>query len=378
MEMKAKPSIAFNQFSGTAKDVTARINKGRQVLSTRAKQSSQTSPSQALRRSSFAKISRAYKSLSDLQMKGWSELGERLKSQSTLGIKISLTAHNTFVKLNTNRLLVGETLLLEAPKESPSLPVVTFQDFWLRPDKILFTGLNHVSDSLRLVMKMSRSESTGVSSAYGDTVVISPGIISDWGDADVTKDYIDTIGLPPIAGQKYFIELYWLDSKSGFTGEHTLTSAICEEEYSALQKAPLIERKRLTLDDVSPRDPKDSVSKFEYEVAEKGNFGAIDTVFELGTYVAGTQLKATFRDDMPSYMRQFVFGRGYRRPTDAPDRSCQYEICDMEIHYTKENSGYNIQLARRGGSPADAIEIFSVTPFISVTVISGGGSSVTY
>lgn len=66
--MIAKPSIAFNDFSGTAKEVTARNVSGRNVLSVRAKQSKIVTPAQALSRNKLSKTSRAYKQLSDSQM----------------------------------------------------------------------------------------------------------------------------------------------------------------------------------------------------------------------------------------------------------------------------------------------------------------------
>lgn len=62
--MIAKPSIAFNDFSGTAKDVTARTVQGRNVLSVRAYQSKVFTPSQASTRNQLSKISREYKQLS--------------------------------------------------------------------------------------------------------------------------------------------------------------------------------------------------------------------------------------------------------------------------------------------------------------------------
>ena len=42
--MKALPSIAFNEFKGSAGDVTARVSKGRQVLSARSMHSASKTP----------------------------------------------------------------------------------------------------------------------------------------------------------------------------------------------------------------------------------------------------------------------------------------------------------------------------------------------
>ena len=55
--MIVKPSIAFNDFAGTAKDVTARNVKGRNILSSRAQHSKIVTPAQAVSRNRLSKIS---------------------------------------------------------------------------------------------------------------------------------------------------------------------------------------------------------------------------------------------------------------------------------------------------------------------------------
>ncbi|MBR6775897.1 MAG: hypothetical protein IKM23_09360, partial [Bacteroidales bacterium] len=89
--MKALPSIAFNEFKGSAGNVTARVSKGRQVLSARSIHSSSKTPAQAVSRNRLAKISRSYKKLSDSQMKAWAVLAEKMKGISTFGQTAELT-----------------------------------------------------------------------------------------------------------------------------------------------------------------------------------------------------------------------------------------------------------------------------------------------
>ena len=120
--MIAKPSIAFNDFAGTAKEVTARNVNGRNVLSVRAKQSRSVTPAQASSRNSLSKISRAYKQLTDSQMTAWGVLAEHLKGISTLGKSASMTAHNAFVRINSNRLMAGMPLLDDAPDYTAAVP----------------------------------------------------------------------------------------------------------------------------------------------------------------------------------------------------------------------------------------------------------------
>ena len=248
--MIAKPSIAFSDFSGTAKEVTARNVNGRNILSLRAKQSSVVTPAQAQSRNTLSKISRAYKQLSDSEMTAWEVLASHLKGISTFGSPAQLTAHNAFVRINTNLLLVGEPIRKEAPSYTNDVPEVLYQDLWITPEMIIFTGLEQPSDSHVLVFKMSHALSPGVSSGWGKTVIISPGMTPDWGDADLTTLYTEVTGLAPEAGKKYFCEFYWLDKSTGFTGESMAISAVCKESSTAYQEE-YVPRARFTQEDVT-------------------------------------------------------------------------------------------------------------------------------
>ncbi|MBR5014736.1 MAG: hypothetical protein IKY16_09085, partial [Bacteroidales bacterium] len=81
--MIAKPSIAFNDFAGTAKDVTARNVHGRNILSSRAQHSKIVTPAQAVSRNRLSKISRTFRQLSDSQINQWEVLAGHMKGIST-------------------------------------------------------------------------------------------------------------------------------------------------------------------------------------------------------------------------------------------------------------------------------------------------------
>ena len=99
-------------------------------------------------------------------------------------------------------------------------------------------------------MKMSRTESTGVSSGWGNTVIVAPALSPDWGDADITEGYLSTIGFLPVAGQKYFLSFWWMDTETGFTGESMMVSVICQE-LSAVKKEVFTPRKRIEESDLA-------------------------------------------------------------------------------------------------------------------------------
>ena len=248
--MIVKPSIAFNDFAGSAKGVTARNVKGRNILSSKAQHSNSVTPAQAVSRNRLSLISRSYKKLSDLQMSAWGRLAEKIKGISTLGTAAEMTAHNAFVRIDSNLQMVGEPMLTDAPDYICDVPEVLYDDLWISPDIIILTGLQQPSESHVLVFKMSPALSPGVSSGWGKTVIITPGMAPDWGDADITALYTSVMGVAPEAGKKYFCEFYWLDKKTGFTGESMVVSAVCKESSTAYQEA-YVPRARFTQDDVT-------------------------------------------------------------------------------------------------------------------------------
>ena len=246
--MIAKPSIAFNDFSGTAKDVTARSVNGRNVLSVRAQQSKVVTPAQAVSRNKLSKISRAYKQLSDSQMTAWGTLASHLKGISTFGSPAELTPHNAFVRINSNRAMVGMPLLTEAPAYVADVPEVEYEDFWIMPERIVFLNVQQPSDNHFLVVKMSPAQSPGVTNGWSKTVIVAPGVDVEYGDVDLTERYVDIKGFELIPGQKYFCEFWWLDSTTGFTGESMWVSAICKET-SVGYDAPYVPRTIIEIDE---------------------------------------------------------------------------------------------------------------------------------
>jgi len=246
--MIAKPSIAFNDFSGTAKDVTARSVNGRNVLSVRAQQSKVVTPAQAVSRNKLSKISRAYKQLSDSQMTAWGTLASHLKGISTFGSPAELTPHNAFVRINSNRAMVGMPLLTEAPAYVADVPEVEYEDFWIMPERIVFMNVQQPSDNHFLVVKMSPAQSPGVTNGWSKTVIVAPGVDVEYGDVDLTERYVNIKGFELIPGQKYFCEFWWLDSTTGFTGESMWVSAICKET-SVGYDAPYVPRTIIEIDE---------------------------------------------------------------------------------------------------------------------------------
>ena len=353
--MKALPSIAFNEFKGSAGDVTARVSKGRQVLSARSMHSSSKTPAQAVSRNRLAKISRSYKKLSDEQMKAWAVLAEKMKGISTFGQAAEMTPHNAFVRINSNLQMVGEPLMTDAPAYMNDVPEVLYDDLWISPEVIIFTGLQQPSESHVLVFKMSPALSPGVSSGWGQTVIITPGLAPDWGDADLTALYTSVMGVAPEAGKKYFCEFYWLDKKTGFTGESMAISAVCKESSTAYAQ------------EYVPR-----VQFTEKMIANEENFNlGMDLELSRGSSIMSVEALLNI-NDVASYFHDpfkekpvgFVEGYTmvYSRSSERPDFKPGLISVSLEDDYYK---GPSYGFSHRAGGWEDKVEVFGTGAFVN-------------
>ena len=354
--MKALPSIAFNEFKGSAGDVTARVSKGRQVLSARSMHSSSKTPAQAVSRNRLAKISRSYKKLSDEQMKAWAVLAEKMKGISTFGQAAELTPHNAFVRINSNLQMVDMPMLNDAPAYINDVPEVLYSDLWISPDMIIFTGLEQPSESHVLVFKMSQALSPGVSSGWGQTVIITPGMAPDWGDVDLTALYTDVMGVAPETGKKYFCEFYWMDKNTGFTGESMVVSAVCKESSTAYAQE-YTPRARVTLNEIAESEGFESL---DIELSHGSTILSVDATYSNNTGVASGQFVLNKSIKSLPDLRAWALAR-----CSNPERNwmARPNLFAIWIHtWQKETEG---TFAHRGGQyESEFVEVFGSGPCI--------------
>ncbi len=342
--MKVTPSIAFSDFSGTAKEVTARKTKNRIVLSVRAKQPATVTPAQAVSRAKLAKISRAYKKLTAKQMKDWENLAAQLKTNPVLGSSIKLTAHNAFVRVNSNLALIGQSMVSDAPALAAAVPSVQYSDFWLNTSTVLFSGIEQPEGNYRLVAKMSNGLSTGVSSASAKAVIVESGVESDWGELDLTEAFGCAYGMAPIAGQKYFFELYWVDADSGFVGQPTMVSAICSDGESEHDQA-YVPRVRVRMKDVKESD---GIKDIDMEVGTGSTLSVnVDFTGEDGVSAAEMVLNNIV---FPEKLYTMVMGRAYADNDYKPMTFVMWSST-----FTRDNE---ITFAYRGGDYEKPCEVF--------------------
>lgn len=342
--MIAKPSIAFNDFAGTAKEVTARNVNGRNVLSVRAKQSRSVTPAQASSRNSLSKISRAYKQLTDSQMQSWEVLAKHLKSASYLVSSADMTAHNAFVKINMNRSLAGESIVMDAPSYGGSIPGVSYATISMTPQLIVFSGIKHESSPYKMVVKMSASQSAGISNGWSKTVLLASDIEDDWGEADVTRLYLKAIGVEPVPGQKVFIEAYWMNTETGIGGQVFKDSVIVTGE-STLQT-----RMRVTMNNLDP-NKEQHVSAIDVDYSTGANVINYDVVCLGQKNVASSEV--TLDNEIPTELKGTSYALGRGMGDDGSMYPQSYEIASS-------NSGgkASITFMYRAGYYTKPTEIF--------------------
>ena len=344
--MIALPSIAFEGFSGSAKGVTARRVGGRNILSVKSRPTGPTTNAQVVRRASMSKISKSWKQLTYEQMREWDRLAEHASSATVLGKKTEISGMNLYIRLNVNRAMAGETLLSTAPESNVAVPLVEYSNVAVTPQLIVFGGIKHESSPYKLVVKMSGSQSAGISNGWSKTVIISSEVEDDWGEADVTTLYLKTIGVEPTPGQKVFIESYWLDTSTGFTGQVLKDSVIVTGESSYTP------RKRVTMDRLA-KNHEQHVSAIDVDFSSGSPVVQYDVMCEGHSNVASSE--AYLEDDLPAELRgtSWALGRG-----NGADGKIVAQSYVMWLYGASYGDPARITFAHRGGYYVKPTEVF--------------------
>ena len=343
--MIALPSIAFGGFSGSAKGVTARQVGGRSILSVRSWPTGQTTTAQVVRRASMSKITKSYKTLTAAQMQAWENLAQHCSGASVFGQKAELSGINLYVRLNANRVMAGEAIVADAPLGQVAVPNVEYNLVSVTPQLIIFTGIKHESDPYKLVVKMSGSQSAGISNGWSKTVIISSEVEDDWGEADITRLYLKTIGVEPTPGQKVFIEAYWMDTSTGFVGQTFKDSVIVTGESSYTP------RKRVTMDRLAPEQEM-QVSAIDVDFSTGAPVIQFDAMCLGHSNVASSEV--LLEDDLPQELRGTSWALGRGNGSDGKLVAQSYVIWLYGASY---GDPAKITFAHRGGYYVQPTEV---------------------
>ena len=344
--MIALPSIAFGGFSGSAKGVTARYQDGRSILSLKSYPTGETTVLQIARRTSLKKITKTWPLLTDQQRLDWERLAEHASGASVFGQKAKLSGINLFVRLNSNRQMAGEALLTDAPDSNAASPNVEYSQLYVTPDLVAFTGIRHQPSPYKLVVKMSASQSPGISNGWSKTVIISGDTEDDWGEANVTELYLNKIGAAATPGQKVFVETYWLDTETGFTGQAERDCVVCTGESSYTP------RKRVTMDRLAPNHEQ-HVSAIDVDFSTGAPVVQFDAMCLGHSNVASSEVY--LEDDLPEELRgtSWALGRG-----NGEDGKIVVQSYVMWLYGSSYGDPARIVFAHRGGYYVKPTEVF--------------------
>ena len=340
------PSIAFGGFSGSAKGVTARQVGGRSILSLKCYPTGVATGAQLVRRASLKKISKSWVTLTNEQRQEWDRLAEHATGASSLGQKAEISGLNLYVRLNANRVMAGEAIMANAPAGQVAVPNVEYSTVGVTPQLVVFGGIKHESAPYKMVVKMSGSQSSGISNGWSKTVIISSEVEDDWGEADVTRLYLKTIGVEPTPGQKVFIEAYWLDTSTGFAGQVYKDSVIVTGESSYTP------RKRVTMDRLLP-DHEQHVSSIDVDFSSGAPVIQFDVMCEGHSNVASSE--AYLDQDLPEELRgtSWALGRG-----NGADGKLVAQSYVMWLYGARYGDPAYITFAHRGGYYVKPTEVF--------------------
>lgn len=349
--MIVRPSIAFSGFSGSAKDVTARQVHGRSILSCRTWPTGLATPVQLVRRASLRQISKSFQTLAAAQMAAWNTLAKGVKSKSILGEAAEISGLNLYIKLNYNRVMAGYGIIADAPETLSAVPNVVYEAAWVTPTAVIIKGIEHEESPFKLVVKMSGGQSNGVSKGWSKTVIISPGMEDDWGDADVTKLYFSTIGVQPALGEKVFLEMYWLNTDIGTTGLTVRDSITCitDEEAAIVGLRVCF---RYDEKDLYPATT-NSISDFDLDYSTGTAAVCFDAICQLGSSEAYSSLRLNIKFSKEVQGAFHCLGRSC-----ATDGDLNVQLNIVEVIQNKEYS--RIAISTVGGVYSRPSHIFGV------------------
>ena len=324
--MIALPSIAFGGFSGSAKDVTARQVGGRSILTCRTWPTGPTTNAQVARRASLKKIAKSWQLLTNDQRLEWDRLAEGATGITVLGQKAKISGLNLYVRLNSNLVMSGGVMRSDAPAGLDDVPLLRFGAMYVNSSSVLIEQIDEPDSDLRLIVKMSGAQSTGVSSGWSKTVVVSSDEETDWGELDLTDAFADVLGTNIVDGMKYFVELYWVDSVTGFSGQVTQISGIAGPDPIYGSGSGDSGRALVRVKDLVDPIDRTYFENFEYELSRGSVIGSVKGVYGW----RGTRTNAYVEMD-PAVAARFEEQRGYALVRSNRNTSWSINILAIEI-----------------------------------------------
>ena len=214
--MKYTPSIAYDEFAGSAKGVTAAKSRGRKYIRTRGYGNSSNSASQGDVKAIFRQLAKSFKSLTSAQIAAWNTLAQTQEGRSTLGTKAKISGLNLYLRLNHWIVACGGTALATPPSLTG---VVAPSDATLSLTSSAFTLTlasipTDVSD-LKLIIRASMPQSNGISDAYARATIVGDPQTPVTTAIALKTDYDAKYGAPTAVSPKVFVKWFYVNTTTG-------------------------------------------------------------------------------------------------------------------------------------------------------------------
>ena len=140
--MKFKPSIAFDEFSGSAGNVTAAKINGRSYIKRKPIPTNPNTVKQQEVRNRFKEIAKAYKALTQEKKNAWDSKSKQSLSRAIFGVKATLSGINLFQQVNQNLAVINAPFV-----DTPATNVTEFPQLSLISVDGSSTGVNTVGEN---------------------------------------------------------------------------------------------------------------------------------------------------------------------------------------------------------------------------------------
>ncbi len=214
--MKYTPSIAFDEFAGSAKGVTAAKSRGRKYIRNKGYGNASNTASQSDIKAIFSQLAKGFKSLTSEQIIAWNALAQTQEGRSTLGSKSKISGLNLYLRLNHWVVACGGTALDTPPVlAGVDAPAEATLDLSASAFTITLDSIPADVTNLKLVVKASMPQSKGVSDAYAKATVIGDPQTPVETAIDLKTDYDAKYGTPNAANPKVFVKWFYVNTLTG-------------------------------------------------------------------------------------------------------------------------------------------------------------------
>lgn len=214
--MKYTPSIAFDEFAGSAKGVTAAKSRGRKYIRNKGYGNSSNTSFQGDVKAIFAQLTKSFKTLTSAQIAAWNSLAQTQEGRSVLGSKAKISGLNLYLRLNHWVVSCGGTALTTPPSltgvDAPSEATLALSSSAFT---ITLTSIPADVTNLKLIVQASAPQSNGISDAYAKAAAIGSPITPVDTAIVLKTDYDAKYGAPSTATPKVFVKWFYVNTATG-------------------------------------------------------------------------------------------------------------------------------------------------------------------